>query len=608
MPSFFINGTSTAAQTLATNETGFVTANGTLYTATAVPVTITGNAVLTVMGTIATGSGSSAVATSGNPATATITVGSAGGIVAPVGSAIAANLSTEFRLSNFGIVSGQRAVVLEHTNPAATAQITNAGTILGNRLGGIATEANPAGFGVYTLGNTQIQNSGTIGGDTGIFAARLLTLDNSGTIDGGVMVTSGASITNSGTITGTVRGSVSASLDIENTGTINGNVIMGGAGSTFRNNGGTVGKVIGNSGNDVYHIDRADIVIVEQEGGGIDIVYSSVSLVIPRHVEGLVLVHSNGLTGWGRGTNDVITGSDGNDTIFGGRGNDTLFGGAGDDLLYGEQGNDVLFTGAGDSSLFGGAGTDVLIWDSATDESLLDGGAGWDILQTSSALRHRVDLEAGLGERLAAGGAVESTVRLVGIEEVRLGNGSDTVFGSNRADAVFGGNGADNLSGGVGDDTLDGGQGNDTLDGGDGRDRLVGGTGNDLMFGGQGADTLIGGAGSDTMDGGAGSDVFVWLAVADAPFAAPDLILGFERPRDTLDFSAIDADPGTPGDQAFAFIGADPFFGTGAQIRAVQDAGTNTTWVEARLAGSAGADMRVGLLGLLNLQEANFVL
>jgi Ca2+-binding RTX toxin-like protein len=55
--------------------------------------------------------------------------------------------------------------------------------------------------------------------------------------------------------------------------------------------------------------------------------------------------------------------------------NDTLFGGSGDDSLYGEYGDD---------SVFGGDGNDVVLITDDHDQDVIDGGAGWDLIQYSN--------------------------------------------------------------------------------------------------------------------------------------------------------------------------------------------------------------------------------
>jgi Ca2+-binding RTX toxin-like protein len=83
---------------------------------------------------------------------------------------------------------------------------------------------------------------------------------------------------------------------------------------------------------------------------------------------------------------DVLIGSDGDDVLNGEAGDDALDGGAGDDHLIGGDGNDTL-TGAGGVDAFaGGFGDDVLIATDGIADSVLDTGAGDDVVR-----RDRVD-------------------------------------------------------------------------------------------------------------------------------------------------------------------------------------------------------------------------
>lgn len=102
-----------------------------------------------------------------------------------------------------------------------------------------------------------------------------------------------------------------------------------------------------------------------------------------------------------------------------------------------------------------------------------------------------------------------------GNDDLRGGDGDDTMFGGGGDDPLHGGNDDDRLSGDSGDDVLMGGHGNDTLSGGTGDDRLMLGDGNDAGSGDEGHDYLHGGAGNDALDGGAGADKLVGGAGSD---------------------------------------------------------------------------------------------
>jgi Ca2+-binding RTX toxin-like protein len=89
-----------------------------------------------------------------------------------------------------------------------------------------------------------------------------------------------------------------------------------------------------------------------------------------------------------------------------------------------------------------------------------------------------------------------------------------------------------------------GGSGNDTIYGEDDSDSIYGEAGDDYLSSGQGRDILSGGAGKDTYD---------FNSVSESPaFGAYDTILDFKWwEGDKIDLTTIDADLGSPGDQAF---------------------------------------------------------
>ncbi|WP_225767556.1 calcium-binding protein [Inquilinus sp. Marseille-Q2685] len=265
--------------------------------------------------------------------------------------------------------------------------------------------------------------------------------------------------------------------------------------------------------------------------------------------EGDVLVGIENLSGsyWG---GDILRGDAGANLLDGSGGDDQLFGRDGDDTLEGDRNNDLLQGGAGADRLDGGNGIDTAAY---------DGEAGVV-----------VDLGAGTGR----GGEAEGDT-LTGIENL-LGTGQE--------DLLIGSATGNDLSGRAGDDVLLGEGGNDTLAGGGGRDTLLGG---------DGGDRLLGGSGQDVLSGGAGSDAFVYTDPNDArPAPVPDIITDFSRDEDDhIDLSAIDADIGAAGDQAFAFIGAGAFTGVAGQLRC-QAVGPGIQ-VEGDIDGDGDADVAI---------------
>ena len=105
----------------------------------------------------------------------------------------------------------------------------------------------------------------------------------------------------------------------------------------------------GGDGNDTYVVNRKDV-IVEEAGGGIDLVRSSISWWLGANLEHLELTGTRGSSGTGNSANNKITGNEGNNELSGMGGNDMLRGGLGDDVLTGSAGGDTLVGGGGDDT------------------------------------------------------------------------------------------------------------------------------------------------------------------------------------------------------------------------------------------------------------------
>jgi Ca2+-binding RTX toxin-like protein len=147
---------------------------------------------------------------------------------------------------------------------------------------------------------------------------------------------------------------------------------------------------------------------------------------------------------------------------------------------------------------------------------------------------------------------------------------------------------------------------------------LDGGAGNDSIIGSSGADTLIGGLGTDVLTGGAGADRFVFKSAADSPVKHPDSILDFHHAEgDRVDLSAIDAQTGVAGNQAFHFIGTAAFTGHAGELHiAVIDRGfvgvdgheVTQTIVSGDVNGDGVADFAIDLGNAGVLHASDFVL
>jgi Ca2+-binding RTX toxin-like protein len=100
---------------------------------------------------------------------------------------------------------------------------------------------------------------------------------------------------------------------------------------------------------------------------------------------------------------------------------------------------------------------------------------------------------------------------------------------------------------------------------------LSGGAGGDQLFGGAGPDTLVGGSGRDLATGGTGADTFKFASgdFGGLTNATCDLIADFNHADgDKVDLQAVDANTANgAADDAFAFIGTDPFGHVAGQLR-----------------------------------------
>ena len=233
----------------------------------------------------------------------------------------------------------------------------------------------------------------------------------------------------------------------------------------------------GGAGNDTYIIARNDV-IIEQAGGGIDLVQSSISHTLGANIENLTLTGTANLNGTGNGANnsitgnaganrlgglggnDTLTGAAGNDTLDGGLGNDRLIGGDGTDSLIGGDGNDTLDGGLGNDTMAGGLGNDRYVVNAAGDIITEAAGAGTDTVQSSVTWTLGATLE----------------------HLVLTGSGAINGTGNAAANLITGNDGANVLRGGAENDTLSGGGGSDELWGDAGSDRLTGGLGADAFL------------------------------------------------------------------------------------------------------------------------------
>jgi len=207
----------------------------------------------------------------------------------------------------------------------------------------------------------------------------------------------------------------------------------------------------GGVGDDTYYVENIGDQVIEAPAAGDDLVYSTISYVLPENVERLTLTGGDSINGTGNEMDNTLTGNIGNNRLDGGAGADQLSGGAGDDTY---------------------------VVDNAGDTVIEASAAGYD--------------------------TVESSVSYVLPENVErlILTGNQNIAGTgNDLDNVIIGNGGDNaLAGQGGDDTLNGQGGNDALDGGEGDDTYVWARGDAL-------DRITDVSGQDVLQFGAGLTV-----------------------------------------------------------------------------------------------------
>jgi predicted extracellular nuclease/Ca2+-binding RTX toxin-like protein len=195
------------------------------------------------------------------------------------------------------------------------------------------------------------------------------------------------------------------------------NVILGNNGVNYID--GNVGAdvLVGYGGNDIYAVDNAADLVLENAGGGTDTVYSSVSYQLSSGSSVEVLAaRDNSQT-----TALNLIGNEGANTILGSNGANFIDGGAGADILAGYGGNDVYAVDDAGDAVFEGAGggSDTVY---ATATYALNGGASVEVLA-------------------ARDNSLTTALNLVGNEQAQ------SLFGNNGANYLDGGAGADVLVG-----------------------------------------------------------------------------------------------------------------------------------------------------------------
>ncbi|MGO4388730.1 calcium-binding protein [Microvirga sp. 2YAF29] len=282
------------------------------------------------------------------------------------------------------------------------------------------------------------------------------------------------------------------------TGSAKGDYMESYAGDDVLDGGEGADTLKGGSGNDIYIVDNSADRVVEDVGGGYDIVETDVDFALAEDSEVEVL----------RASLAAVSLS-----LIGNQFANLIIGTHGDDLLDGKGGVDTLI---------GKAGNDIYLVDNPFDIVQEIAGEGYDTVITTASYRLSYNVEvlkaaAGTSMLVLEGNALANEIfGNTGIDFIYGHDGDDSLYGDGGNDVIFGGTGNDLIFGGMGDDHMEGGEGydiiygdvgNDALIGGGGDDTLYGGPGNDYFRGDDGNDQLFGDVGNDTLYGGAGNDL-----------------------------------------------------------------------------------------------------
>lgn len=421
----------------------------------------------------------------------------------------------------------------------------------------------------------------------------------------------------------TVSGS-SASLDDQYSSIVLGAEADGITGKTFDSNGNVLKANVITSGSGAgarYGI--------EEKAGESDL-NLFIDNLIGQHVRGLTKLSSLRST-WvehGDGTANLLDATQIHSVLYGRAGNDVLTGGDANDLLFGGGGADTIDGGNGKDTIgYAGSGAAVLV--DLAKHRASGGHASGDIFSNIEAVNGSAFADTLRGDGASNGlrglGGDDRLVGRGGPDFFAGGPGGDTLLGARGHDtALYSGSGssvsvdlkAGTANGGdaAGDklfsiENLTGSSHNDTLSGNGTGNRLVGAKGDDILHGRGGNDRLVGGPGADRMTGGPGADTFTFNHVSDSPAskAGRDHITDFSATQgDHIDLSAIDANAGTSGDDAFTFIGAAAYSGTLGELRFTH--GSINGVVHGDVNGDGVDDFQIFLGGVTSLHAADFLL
>ncbi|MFN0186034.1 MAG: beta strand repeat-containing protein, partial [Aquabacterium sp.] len=283
---------------------------------------------------------------------------------------------------------------LENLTLTGTAAINGTGNALTNIISGNAADnvldGGAGGDALYGLGGNDTLHGdhaldslyGSVGNDIYVVtlaAVRLFENANEGTdlVSSQVSWTLATNFENL-TLTGNAA--------INGTGNGVANVITGNDAANTLDGGAGNDTMVGAGGDDTYIVDTAGDVLVELDGGGVDLVRSGLSWTLGAFLENLTLTGAAAVNGTGNSLANLLTGNTAANVLSGGGGNDSLLGGAGNDTLAGDAGNDTLAGEAGiDTVAQAGNRSDWLVLRTGVDQYQMTRVSTGEVDQVGSA-------------------------------------------------------------------------------------------------------------------------------------------------------------------------------------------------------------------------------
>lgn len=189
--------------------------------------------------------------------------------------------------------------------------------------------------------------------------------------------------------------------NIDATGNSLDNTLVGNSGNNVLNGLGGADAMVGGAGDDIYYVDNVGDRVIEQIGGGIDTVLSTISWSIAGlHLENLTLRGTANIDGGGNSLANIIVGNNGTNTLNGLTGDDELHGGLGSDILI------------------GGGGLDKFVFDTAIGKGDIDSIVDFTAADDQIGLARSIFTALAPGGVLAAEAFVAGTAALGGEDRI----------------------------------------------------------------------------------------------------------------------------------------------------------------------------------------------